>query len=191
MWYKTKDRAVIRFEREIQPRPEIWTWLWVILAFYTMLLFNYRFLPFAGGNIIEDPNFLRFVVVPGCCLLIVQLITRRLTSGSYLRSLELVAGNTLRWSTGHRKREFPLHDISLLKLYTTKHSPAWEPNPKARHSGSVYHRNGVIFIDKLSVSEFQQLEGFFGAIIYANPEVELVNDITPYDASIDTTEAGA
>jgi hypothetical protein len=186
MRYKARDRAVIRFDREIQPRPEIWTWLWLALALYTVLLFQYGSLTISRSTVMEDPNFLHFVVVPGCCL----LIARKLMNRNYLRSLEVMAGDTLRWSATRWKRELPLHDIRLLKLYTTKYFPALAPNPEIQHSGSLHHRGGVIFIDKLSITEFQQLKGFFEAIVYANPEVELVNDITPYDPSTGFTLLG-
>ena len=83
MQYKAKDRAVIRFDREPQPWPEVWTWLWVVLVFLTLIVLPKEFMKFPNGRIVEDPNFLYFAVLPGSFLLIAQLIARSLTSRHY------------------------------------------------------------------------------------------------------------
>ena len=190
MQYNAKDRAVIRFDRDPQPWSEAWSWLLTGLFLFALVLWQYGPTPLTSGSINKDTDLILFIIGMGSCLLIIHLIARGLARGDYLNTLELIADDTLRWSTRRKKKEFPLRDIRLLKLYTTKHSPAWAPIPEARRSGSLHHRCGVIFIDNLSIAEFRQLEEFFQAIVHASPEVKLVNDITPYDPSIETNIPG-
>ena len=158
----------------------MWVWLWTALAFYTLLLTAYGFLTFDNKQP-EDNRFYYFVIIPGFCLLIIQQLADRFAKFNHLSSLELLPGEILRWSTRRRKMDVPLRDVWKLTLYTTHLSPAWATKPFIRHSGSLHHSKGVIFIDRLTNAEFQQLEWFFAVIVHTDPEIEMGQEITPYD----------
>ena len=190
MWYRSKERSNIRFDRGIKPTSEIWIWLWVALGFYALLLTDYGFLTFDNNIYPKNNRFYHFVVIPGYCLFIVQMVVDRFAKFNHLTSLELASSHTLLWSTRWKNQKIPLQNIRKLTLYTRELSPEWAKNGIVRHSGSLQYSGGVIYLDKLTIPEFQRLERLFEIIINTNPEIRLVRDLTPYDPANEVGQFG-